>query len=232
MNSTARETQRERHRHAQDQEEEERAERHMAATAGVSATLVIERQHEFRAHGPPQGRGCPSCGRRRMQFAFGRVFIRRCPWPDRAAAAPSPAPGPKPMRMSSRMRSPPNSSQVIPVSGHAMKRKVIGPFRPFLQPNDTNRKPYQTNTSANTRTNTVETTRGKATWHAAHSAHTSHSKWDASRTPIIAPSITIQMKKKRASIGPAVRKKAGVARDRPGSSQARSGSPRSRPRSA
>jgi hypothetical protein len=90
---------------------------------------------------------------------------------------------------------------VTPVSGHAMKIQVIGMSASsdvWSQPNCTKRMPYQTKTSANRRTNTVETMRSSALARGLSSGHTSHSKCDASRTPIIAPSMTIQMKRKRA----------------------------------
>jgi hypothetical protein len=90
---------------------------------------------------------------------------------------------------------------VRPVSGHEMKMYVIGmsaSSEVWFQPNWTNLVPYQTNMSANTRTNTIETMCSNALARGLSSGHTSHSKCDPSRTPIIAPSITIQMKRKRA----------------------------------
>ena len=106
------------------------------------------------------------------------------------------------MRMSFSSRWMPNSNHVTPVSGHAMKIQVIGrsaSSEVWFHPNCTNLMPYQTNTSANTSTKTIETMRSAALRaRLAARGHTSTSKCVASRTPIIAPSITIQMKRKRA----------------------------------
>ena len=88
-----------------------------------------------------------------------------------------------------------------PVNGHATKIHAIGrsaSSEVWFQPNCTNLIPYQTNTSANSRTNTIETMRSSAFGRGFSSGQTSTSKWEASRTPMIAPSITIQMKRKRA----------------------------------
>jgi hypothetical protein len=52
--------------------------------------------------------------------------------------------------------------------------------------------------SANTSTNTIEIIRSAAFVRGFNSGQTSTSKWVPSRTPTIAPSITIQMKKNRA----------------------------------
>ena len=68
----------------------------------------------------------------------------------------------------------------------------------WFQPNCTNWMPYQTNTSAKTSTKTIETMRSIALARGLSSGHTSTSKCVPSRTPTIAPSITIQMKRKRA----------------------------------
>ena len=53
-------------------------------------------------------------------------------------------------------------------------------------------------TSAKTSTNTLETMRSSALARGFSSGHTSHSKCEASRIPTMAPSMTIQMKRKRA----------------------------------
>ena len=68
----------------------------------------------------------------------------------------------------------------------------------WFQPNWTNLMPYQTNTSANSSTNSIETIRSTALARGLSSGQTSTSKCVPSRTPIIAPSITIQMNRKRA----------------------------------
>ena len=92
-------------------------------------------------------------------------------------------------------------NQVTPVSGHAMKIQVIGrsaSSEVWFQPNCTNLMPYQTKTNAKTSTKIIETMRSTAFARGFSCGHTSTSKCVASRTPIIAPSITIQMKRKRA----------------------------------
>ena len=98
--------------------------------------------------------------------------------------------------------SPRKSTQVTPATGHAMKMNAIGSSASsevWSQPKRTNWMPHHTKTNANTRTKRLVTICRNALGHGGRSGNTSTTKCEPSRTPIIAPSMIIQMKRKRES---------------------------------
>src|SRR5712671_2576662 len=120
----------------------------------------------------------------------------------RQGGAHAAAPFPVSTRQLSTKDSPRKITQVTPAIGQARKIQGIGSSassESCSQPKRTNSMPHQMNTSANASTNRSETMRSSAAAFGPRSGQTSTSKWLCSRTPIIAPSITIQMKRKRES---------------------------------
>ena len=93
------------------------------------------------------------------------------------------------------------SSQVAPRIGQAMKMSHIGRSaisEVWFQPKEVNCTPHHRNTIAVSSMNSDDTRRRIALARGLSSGQTSTSKCVPSRTATIAPSITIQMKKKRA----------------------------------